>query len=110
VIFHLVDVAAWKLSVQYGDHRPESLTSQGFIHLSTRAQVLGTANRFFRGRSDLLLLSVDETQLAAPLKYEEGEPGQLFPHLYGPLPLAAVLRVTPLKPDASGGFAALPED
>ena len=104
MIFHLVDSASWALAVKCGEHRPASLQAQGFVHLSTRAQVLGTANRFFAGRTDLLLLHVDETRLVGTLKYEEGEPGQLFPHFYGPLPVAAIVKVVVLKPDASGVF------
>lgn len=97
VIFHLVDEASWAVAVERGEHRPASLSSQGFVHLSTRAQVLGTANRFFAGRHDMLLLHVDEARLPGVLKYEEGEPGQLFPHLYGPLPVAAVVKATPFR-------------
>ena len=104
MIFHLVDSASWQLALQRGEHRPESLQTVGFVHLSTGAQVLGTANRFFAGRLDLLLLHVDETRLVGTLKYEEGEPGQLFPHFYGPLPVAAVVKAVALKPGASGAF------
>ena len=95
MIFHLVDSVSWALAQQRGEYRPDSLQTQGFVHLSTRAQVLATARRFFAGRTDLLLLHVDEAQLAGALKYEEGEPGQLFPHFYGPLPLSAVVKAVP---------------
>jgi uncharacterized protein (DUF952 family) len=109
MIFHLTDAAAWVLALERGELRPASLQAQGFVHLSTGEQVLGTANRFFAGRTDLLLLQVDETQLQAGLKYEEGEVGQLFPHFYGPLPLPSILKAVPLKPDAAGIFVASPE-
>jgi len=109
VIFHLVDAAGWALAIAAGEHRPASLGAEGFVHLSTRAQVLGTANRFFAGRTDLLLLHVDEARLPGALRYEEGEPGQRFPHHYGPLPCQAVVRVVPLKPSASGAFEDLGE-
>jgi uncharacterized protein (DUF952 family) len=69
---------------------------------------LGTANRFFRGQRDLLILSIDERRLAAPLKYEPpADGGELsdsrFPHLYGPLNLDAVMRADefPCLPDGS---------
>ena len=107
MIFHLVDSEAWALAVKCGEHRPPSLQAQGFVHLSTREQVLGTANRFFAGRTDLLLLHVDEARLVGTLKYEEGEPGQLFPHLYGPLPVAAIVKAVVLTPEASGVFVHL---
>lgn len=107
MIFHLVDAASWALAQERGEHRPPSLQAQGFVHLSTRDQVLATANRFFAARTDLVLLHVDELKLSGTLKYEEGEPGQLFPHFYGPLPLTAVTRVGPLKPDETGRFVTL---
>ncbi len=104
MIFHLVDATGWALALQRSEVRP---TAGPFVHLSTRAQVLGSANRFFKGRTDVLLLRVDETRLTEGLKYEEGEPGQLFPHFYGALPVAAVLKAVPLTPNAEGNFLAL---
>ncbi len=109
MIFHLIDSAAWAVAMERGEHRPPSLLAQGFVHLSTRGQVVGTANRFFAGRADLILLHVDETQLVGGLRYEEGEPGQLFPHFYGPLPLQAILKAVPLRPNAQGVFVEPPE-
>ncbi len=108
MIFHLVGGAAWAAAVEQGAYRPPSLAQQGFVHLSTSTQVLGTANRFFAGRTDLLMLRVDERALGGLLKYEEGEVGQLFPHFYGALPIAAVIDVAPLSPDADGVFRTLP--
>ena len=91
-----------------GFHRPASLQSQGFVHLSKQEQVLGTANRFFHGSRDLLLLRIDERLLPGRVKYEEGEPGQLFPHFYEPVPTGAVVSVMPIEPDADGRFRSLP--
>jgi uncharacterized protein (DUF952 family) len=104
-LFHLLACTDWERAQRLGEVRPESLVRQGFVHLSLEHQVLGTANRFFRGRSDLVLLRIDSAQLAAEVRMEEGEPGQLFPHLYGPLPVTAVIATTPMLPDASGGFS-----
>ena len=60
-------------------------------------------------RSDLLLLWVDPSRLAAELRYERPEPGAPeFPHLYGPLNLDAVVAVTPLEPWEPGGFSLPP--
>lgn len=108
MIFHLVDRPSWDAALQLGEHRPASLRAQGFVHLSTVDQVLETANRFFAGHTDLLMLLVDESQLEGLLKYEEGEPGQLFPHFYGPLPVRAVSAVIRILPEADGVFRALP--
>lgn len=76
--------------------------ADGFIHFSTAAQVTETAARHFAGESDLVLVSLDATRLGAALKWEPARGGALFPHLYGPMPLAAVMWAKPLPLDAAG--------
>lgn len=80
--------------------------ADGFIHFSTAAQVVATAARHFAGEADLVLLSVDADRL--PLRWEPARGGDLFPHLYEPLPLAAVTGVAPLPlgPDGRHVFPA----
>jgi uncharacterized protein (DUF952 family) len=104
MIYHIAARADWEAAQAATAYSADSLASEGFIHCSTRAQVLATAARFFAGRQDLLLLEIDPARLTAELRYEEGEPGQLFPHLYGPLDLAAVVAAHPFAPDAHGAF------
>ena len=65
----------------------------GFIHFSTAAQVEETARRHFAGRTDLLLVAVDVDGL--DIRWEPSRGGELFPHLYGVLPLSAVREVRP---------------
>lgn len=74
---------------------PVDLTD-GFIHFSTATQVRETALRHFAGQDGLVLVSVDAEALGEALRWEPSRGGALFPHLYGPLSLAAVLRVEPL--------------
>lgn len=76
--------------------------ADGFIHLSTGAQVAETAARHFSAESDLVLLTLETEALGAALKWEAARGGQLFPHLYRPLGLAEVLRDTSLPLGASG--------
>jgi uncharacterized protein (DUF952 family) len=91
-------------------YAPHSLRSEGFIHCSTLAQVIDTANRFYRGQQDLLVLCIEESRLTAELKYEapampHGEAAdELFPHLYGELNVEAVERVVDLPCEADGSF------
>jgi uncharacterized protein (DUF952 family) len=72
--------------------------------------VARVANARFRGAPDLVLLCVAADRLGAPLRYEQGDPGsdELFPHLYGPLEVAAVVRVLPLV-EGVDGFALPPQ-
>jgi uncharacterized protein (DUF952 family) len=74
----------------------------GFIHLSTADQVPGTLAAHFAGQDDLVLLALDGERLGLGLKWEASRGGALFPHLYAPLDLAALLWVEPLSLDAEG--------
>ncbi len=76
--------------------------ADGYIHFSTPAQAVETAAKHFAGQGDLLLVAVDERRLGEALLYEPSRGGQLFPHLYGPLPLEAVAWVRPLPLGADG--------
>lgn len=81
----------------------------GYIHFSSRAQVEETAARHFKGAADLLLVAIEADRLGEALKWEPSRGGDLFPHLYGPLPLSAASRVDPLPLRVDGGheFAGL---
>ncbi len=113
MIYHITTRQAWQAAQQDGVYRAESLTTQGFIHLSQRGQVLRVADAIYRGVTDLLLLCVDTEQLDAPLKYEppdtsvpaEHDQGELFPHLYGALNVDAVVQALDFPPSPDGCFA-----
>ena len=110
-LVHLCSADDWRLAESLGEHRPASLGASGFIHLSTPEQVHLPANRLYTGRTDLVLLWIDPERLSAPVRWEPGvatDPDSMvFPHLYGPLPSAAVTSVTPYRPDVNGRFAPL---
>lgn len=92
-IYHLCRRAAWEAAgrdgLYYGPLRREGET---FLHFSTRAQVEESAARHCSGLSDLMLLEVTAADLGEAMRWEVSRGGALFPHLYGPLPLAAVRR------------------
>ncbi len=112
VIFHIIARDEWARAQTQGEYRAASLATDGFIHCSTRSQVVDTADNFFRGRTDLLLLCIDERRTSSPVKYEPPagpaphDPAidPLFPHLYGPLNLDAVLAVYDFPASADGAF------
>ncbi len=114
MILHIARRAEWDSARTRGWYRPAAFEQDGFIHCSTLAQALATANRFFYGQRDLVLLHIDERKLAAPLRYEsaappagsvEAEPrAGLFPHLYGNLNLDAVMEVIEFPCAADGSF------
>jgi uncharacterized protein (DUF952 family) len=110
-ILHITTRQAWEDAQRLGSYAPPSLTSEGFIHCSTVRQVIATANAFFRGRRDLVLLVIDEAATSSRVKYEppadtgQADPSDLFPHHYGPLDLHAVLRVVDFPPNLDGTFS-----
>ena len=104
-IYHLTPKADWESARLTPEHRPESLATEGFIHCSQdEAQMLGVAIRLCASRNDLLALDVDTARMTSPVKYERSRSGGLYPHIYGPLNTAAVLRVRPLLIGADGQF------
>jgi glutathione S-transferase len=102
-IYHLAVAAEWVASE--GEYRRstlgQSLDEVGYVHCATAAQVQGVADLFYRGRDDVVLLTIDPERVGAPVRYEEVG-GEKFPHVYGPVPIKAVVSVTPLRPDLDG--------
>ena len=76
--------------------------ADGYIHLSTAGQLTETVDKHFAGQSDLHIAGVDLDAMGEAVKWEESRGGQLFPHLYAPLPLSAVLAYGPMKRDDDG--------
>lgn len=76
--------------------------NDGYIHFSTGAQVAETASRHFAAADDLMLIAVDANRLGGALKWEPARSGDLFSHLYEPLPLVAVLWAAPLTRGQDG--------
>jgi uncharacterized protein (DUF952 family) len=77
--------------------------ADGYVHLSSASQLQGTLDKHFAGRADLWIAAVDLEALGEAVKWEESRGGALFPHLYAPLPLSAVIAYSPLEREADGG-------
>ena len=96
-IFHLALPDDWATAFESGEYtmstRGLTLAEVGFIHASTMAQVEATANRFYADVEELVLLTIDPTKVGADIVWEPPAPGvdELFPHIYGPLPISAVV-------------------
>ena len=103
IIYKICETALWREVERSGAfHGAPDDARDGFIHFSTAGQVRETAARYFAGASDLMLVAVDADALDAALKWEASRGGDLFPHLYGVLPLAAVVWARPLPLGADG--------
>jgi uncharacterized protein (DUF952 family) len=105
-IYKICGQAAWRAAEARGAFLGSEVDARdGFIHFSTAAQVAETAAKYFADASDLVLVAVDAGTLGPSLKWEPSRGGDLFPHLYGPLPLSAVRWVQPLSRAADGRHA-----
>jgi uncharacterized protein (DUF952 family) len=110
-IYHITSRASWLAAQKSGSYSADSLTSDGFIHCSTISQILRVANAFFTNQSGLVILDIDRSRLKPEVRLEAGidKADELFPHIYGPLNLEAVVNVFDFKPGPDGRFS-LPEE
>ena len=106
IILHIAEPQRWKDAQASGRYQPQQFAAEGFIHCSTPEQVIQVANARFRGRTDLVLLTIDTDQVGPEILYENLEGGsQLFPHIYGELNLDAVTEISDFIPGSDGYFS-----
>jgi uncharacterized protein (DUF952 family) len=105
MIYHIAHKSDWYSAQKSGSYTADSLSSQGFIHCSTATQVVKVANNYYRGVKDLVLLSIDPGLLTVEVRYENLEGGEeLFPHIYGVIPISAIPGVLDFNPSQDGNF------
>jgi uncharacterized protein (DUF952 family) len=103
VIYHICRREEWEAAERAGRYLGSSQDkADGFIHFSDAAQVKASAAKHRAGQTGLLLLAVAAERLGPALKWEPSRGGALFPHLYGPLPIEAVVSVHELPLGADG--------
>ena len=114
MIYHITSRSAWNEARSRGDYRAESLETEGFIHCSTEEQLVPVAQKFYPGQQGLLLLVIEPALLESDLKWEPpadnvpppGVPeGDLFPHIYGPINLDAIVKVFDLESSPDGKYS-----
>ncbi|GAA1631396.1 DUF952 domain-containing protein [Actinoplanes couchii] len=117
MIYHICPREAWAKAQASGSYEADSLGTEGFIHCSAGDWVHVPATLRFRGRTDLVLLTVDEELLTTKdeellttkVVWEDGAPpepdGRQFPHVYGPIRTSAVVAVADYPPRPDGSFA-----
>lgn len=77
----------------------------GFIHMSTAAQLQGTLDKHYTEGEMIILAAVNLAEVQETVKWEVSRGGAEFPHIYGDLPLSAVKEYWPLSPDPKGRYA-----
>jgi uncharacterized protein (DUF952 family) len=102
-LYKICPTSLWREAERNGVFRGSEVDRRdGFIHFSTAGQAAETAAKHFAGQNALVLVRVDASRLGAALKWEPSRGGALFPHLYGDLDLAVVVRVEALPLAADG--------
>lgn len=95
MIYHITTPAEWENAQKSGFYKPQAYEQDGFIHCSDAYQIEGTANRFYKNASELVVLEIDTEKTAGEILYEQASDGgaMRFPHLYGLLEVNAVNAV-----------------
>lgn len=96
-IYHILEARVWEKVKESSSYSPDSLSKEGFIHLCDKSQIARVLERYYKNKSNLILLHIDPVKLRNELKYEQVYDNEaLYPHLYGPLNLSAIKKAEPL--------------
>ncbi len=102
-IYKILPKAEWDAAQAAGAFAGSAVDlADGFIHFSGPDTAQRTAELYFKGQSDLMLLTVEADDLGEALKWEASRGGALFPHLFRPLRANEVLAERTLALDADG--------
>jgi uncharacterized protein (DUF952 family) len=101
-LYHIATIAQWQAAQNLGSYSADSLETEGFVHCSTADQIASVAKAFFSGQSGLVILEIDRDRLTAEIRDEwvdaaglfPAEMSTVFPHIYGPINLDAVVQVS----------------
>ncbi len=108
-IYKILPKQLWLAAMETGSFNGSPIdVADGFIHFSTAAQVHETARKHFAGVADLLIVAVPADALGDAIKWEPSRGGDLFPHLYGSLPVNLAVWVKPM-PIGKDGIPIVPE-
>lgn len=97
MIYHITSEQAWHEAKAKGFYEAASLAKEGFIHNSSKLQLPGVQQRYYKDATGMIVLHIDEAKLTSPLKYELAPSiNEIFPHVYGPINIDAVVNTEPL--------------
>jgi len=106
-ILHVTPRTCWSAAQKAGAYTAGTLAGDGFIHCSKADQILRVASAVFAGQHGLVVLVIDLVRLTSEIRWEPGVDlaTELFPHVYGPINLDAVVRVLAFEPGPNGLFS-----
>ncbi|APR78411.1 Hypothetical protein A7982_03758 [Minicystis rosea] len=108
-IYVLIPIVEYEAAVTQGHYRPASVDDEGFIHASPADQLTRVANKHYLHKKDVRLLYVDPRRVQAEIRWEPAT-GGLYPHIYGPLNLDAVVRIRRVVADSDGKIRIDPKE
>ena len=92
-IYHITTTAAWEQALLEGAYTADSLAIEGFIHCSTADQVAGVLDRYYKGQTNLVKLTINKSKVTSPLIFELATSiNEVFPHIHGPINVSAVVK------------------
>jgi uncharacterized protein (DUF952 family) len=97
MIYHVTTQREWDFAQASGKYSAPSLAAEGFIHCSTKEQVAGVLDRYYKNKQDLILLHLEETKITSPLNFELAPSvNEMFPHIFGTINIDAVVKTEKL--------------
>ena len=106
ILLHITSLAEWEEAKTFGEYKSQGFAQENFIHCSYRHQILTVANRFYRGQDELVILLIDSSKINDSVIEENLEGGtELYPHLYGVLPIDAVSNAIAFPCNIDGSFS-----
>jgi uncharacterized protein (DUF952 family) len=104
MIYRIEHEATWRRARPTGTYVPDDFETEGFIHCSAMDEIAGVADAVYHGQADLVLLCIRQDLLTSEVRWEDSG-GRSYPHIYGPLNVAAVCAVVPFPCRPDGSFA-----
>jgi uncharacterized protein (DUF952 family) len=105
MIYHIADFKDWDKALNVGEYKPSNFRTEGFIHCANLQQLPGAAQRFYSHLSEILILHIVEKRIRELIKYELGKDvPELFPHIYGAVPLYAIENVSIIDKTSDNEF------
>ena len=102
-LYQLIHETDWDVARPTGEVKPASLCEEGYIHcFGSKEQLERAANRFYPGQRGMMVLELDTAMISSPLKHEPNRSGEIYPRIYGPLNVEAVVRVQEMSIDDAG--------
>ena len=98
IILHITKREQWEKARLDGVYRDDTLDSQGFIHCSTSQQIIKVANALFHAQKGLVLLCIAADKVQSEIRYESAGGEEVYPHIYGPLNVSAIMKVIDFEP------------